>query len=420
MPYREQHAASEAEQESLPPARILVVDDREENLLAVRASLAAPDYRLVEARSGEEALRHLLQDDTFALVLLDVRMPGMDGFEVAHLMRRRARTRFTPIVFLSADAIDLASAYRGYEAGAIDYMLKPLDPLVLRAKVAAFVELHQQRELIRRQGERLARAEARNHELQLAAVQLESERRERAALSDAVRMRDEFLMLASHELNTPLTPLLASIQSLLLSARAGRFEPTHAVRSLELAQRQIRRLARLVAELLEVTRIEGGKLALSLTDVDLAEVAREVVEAHREESARAGVPLQLEVRGSARGRWDRMRIEQIVTNLVANAVKFGDHKPVDVIVELDGDVARILVRDRGIGIGADHIGRIFDRFARAESSRHYAGLGLGLYIVRRLAEAHGGTVRVESAIGRGSTFTVELPARPTTGVHASA
>lgn len=404
--------AIEDEHERLPPAGILVVDDRPENLLAIRASLSAPDYRLVEAGSGEDALKIMLQDSTFALVLLDVRMPGIDGFEVAQLMRRRERTRLIPIVFLSAEAIDLASAYQGYEAGAIDYLIKPFDPLVLRAKVAAFVELYQQRKLLTRQAEQLARAAARNHELQLVEAQLDAERREKAALTDAIRMRDEFLSLASHELNTPLTPLLSSVQTLLFQARAGHFEPAHTIRSLELAQRQIRRLARLVSELLEVTRIEGGQIALSRTDVDLAEVAREATEDHSEEARRAGVELRLEIRGQARGLWDRGRIEQIVANLLTNAIKFGRRRPVHLIVEPDGDLARLVVRDQGIGIDAEHIGRIFDRFVRAASPRHYAGLGLGLYVSRRLVELHGGTVRVESSLGEGSTFTVELPTQP--------
>jgi signal transduction histidine kinase len=392
------------------PVRILVVDDHPENLLAVRATLSVPDYRLVEAHSGEEALKKLLHDDDFALVLLDVRMPGIDGFEVAELMRRRERTRFVPIVFLSAEAIDIASTYQGYEAGAVDYLVKPLDPVVLRAKVAAFAELHQQRERIRRQGELLARSEAKNYELRLAQVQLEGERREKAALAASLRMRDDFLALASHELNTPLTPLLTSIQSLLASVRTGRFQPNDAVRSLELAQRQIRRLARLVSQLLDVARIESGHLAIARREVDLGDIVEAVVEGHAEEAKQGGTQIVVSITGPARGLWDRGRLELVVGNLLSNAIKFGGRKTIEVTVEPTSQGARLVVCDQGIGIGSEQIAHIFERFSRAESVRNYGGLGLGLYVVRRLVEAHGGKVRVESKLGAGSTFTVDLPA----------
>jgi signal transduction histidine kinase len=399
------------EREGLAPTRILVVDDRAENLLAIRGSLSAADYEIVEARSGEEALRKLLAEKDFALVLLDVRMPDMDGFEVAHLMRRRERTRFVPIVFLTAEAADLTSAYRGYEAGAVDYLIKPFDSTVLRAKVAAFAELHQQRQLIERQARLIVEGEARAHELRVAELQLAAEKREKEVLADAVRMRDEFLALASHELNTPLTPLLTSIQSVLMAAKNGRCEPPRAIRTLEVAQRQVQRLARLVAELLEVTRLESGQLLLASEEVDLTEVVRQVVEAHAEDAKRAGSTIDLTRGAPVRGWWDRGRLEQIVANLVTNAIKYGAQKPISVGVVREDDVAKIIVRDRGIGIGGDAIGRIFDRFGRAESAQHYGGLGLGLYIVKKLVDAHGGSVRVESEPEQGSTFIVELPVR---------
>jgi signal transduction histidine kinase len=391
------------------PARILVVDDRPENLLAIRAVLAASDYHLVEASSGAEALKKLIHEEDFALVLLDVRMPGIDGFEVANLMRHRERTRAVPIVFLTAEAADVQSAYHGYEAGAVDYLVKPLDPLVLRAKVAAFVELHQQRQLIRQQGEMLLAAQEQRHALEIAEVELESRRRETETLEEAVRMRDEFLALASHELNTPLSPLLMSIQLLLRGARTGRCDPRSAIRTLEVAQRQIERLTRLVAELLQITRIESGQLALSIQDVDLADVVRQTIDAHAAEAQHEGTTVRLDGNAQARGRWDRSRLEQIVTNLITNAIKFSNHEPVEVSIEQDEQRTRLFIRDHGVGIGDDQLEKIFERYGRAESAQHYGGLGLGLYIARKLAEAHGGTIRVESVLGEGSTFTVDLP-----------
>jgi signal transduction histidine kinase len=228
---------------------------------------------------------------------------------------------------------------------------------------------------------------------------------------DAVAARDEFLSIASHELKTPLTSLILHTDALRAAARRG--APEQLASRADLIRRSADRLSRLVSNLLDISRIGAGRLALEREDTDLAEVTREVVERFAEEARRAGCEVRLDAAPAA-GYWDRMRIDQVVTNLLANAIKYGAGAPVDVTVRGEGGRAFLTVRDRGIGISEDDQRRIFQRFERAVSQRNYGGFGLGLWIVRQIVEAQGGSVRVESTPGQGSTFTVELEttARP--------
>jgi len=229
---------------------------------------------------------------------------------------------------------------------------------------------------------------------------------------EAIRVRDEFLSIASHELNTPLTPLQLHLQRLQRTVSGGAGVEAQSseqvLRMVEQAQRQTRRLARLVRELLDISRIRLGRLELHPEPVDLGEVVRDVVERFADEQAWPHGEPALRVEGSAQGWWDRTRLEQVVANLLANALRYGQGKPVDLTVRAHDGEAFLQVKDRGIGIAPEARKRIFERFERA-SSRNFGGLGLGLYIVRQIVEAHGGTIGVESELGVGSTFTVKLP-----------
>jgi len=229
---------------------------------------------------------------------------------------------------------------------------------------------------------------------------------------EAIRVRDEFLSIASHELNTPLTPLQLHLQRLQRTVSGGALveAPSNeqVVRLVEQAQRQTRRLARLVRELLDISRIRLGRLELHPEPMDLGEVVRDVVERFADEQALPHAMPSLRVEGSAQGLWDRIRLEQVVANLLANALRYGQGKPVDLTVRAHDGEAFLQVKDRGVGIAPEARRRIFERFERA-SSRNFGGLGLGLYIVRQIVEAHGGTITLESELGMGSTFTVKLP-----------
>ena len=229
-----------------------------------------------------------------------------------------------------------------------------------------------------------------------------------AKLQEAVRTRDEFLSIASHELNTPLTPLNLQLDQLRrVLIREGAQPEILAL--LETAKRQTGRLGDLVEKLLDVSRVATRRLALNLENMDLAQLARDTAERFRPQAAAAQSELLIDEEGRAAGRWDRFRLEQVISNLLSNAIKYGRGKPITLRVSAAEDTARLSVRDEGIGIAGTDVTRIFGRFERAVSSRHYGGLGLGLYIAHEIVEAHSGCILVQSDPGHGSTFTVLLP-----------
>ncbi|MCU1281349.1 MAG: Sensor histidine kinase [bacterium] len=235
-------------------------------------------------------------------------------------------------------------------------------------------------------------------------------------LRQAVDARDQFLSVASHELKTPLTALRLQVQSLQRSvARTpdAQFSPEQLRARFDAADRQVQRLVELIDTLLDVSRLQGGSIDLDVAEVDLAALIAEVVDRARTTAAANGSTVTLESPAELRGRFDRSRVDQIVTNLVSNAVKYGGGKPITVRLgtarEASGSRATISVTDEGIGIAPEDHARIFDRFERAVSRTHYAGLGLGLWISRQIAESLGGTLTVESDVGKGARFTLSLP-----------
>jgi signal transduction histidine kinase len=239
-----------------------------------------------------------------------------------------------------------------------------------------------------------------------AAVAIDNARLYREA-QEAVRLRDEFLAVASHELKAPLAPIQVMVEQLEHELRVGRPEATTA--TVQVMRRQIHRLVRLVEQLLDVAEMSAGHLTLHPTLVDLVAVVRDVEELLADDLARAQCPLRLTAPAQLDGRWDRPRIEQVIASLIGNALKFGPRHPIEVTVEEAGELARLIVRDHGMGISPDRLPNVFDRFERGVSARSYGGLGLGLFVVKQVVEAHGGWVRVESTPGVGSVFTVELP-----------
>ena len=241
---------------------------------------------------------------------------------------------------------------------------------------------------------------------QRAALAIDNQRLYQSS-KQAVALRDEFLSIASHELRTPVTSLQLAVQGALAVGSGG--PPGFLCRALETAERQTRRLARLVDALLDVSRIQTGRLELQREPTDLVAVAREICGLLAEDARRAGCAISVDADGAVVGAWDRVRLDQVVTNLLSNAIKYGAGAPIRLSVRAADGRARLTVRDEGIGVADSERGRIFERFERAVSARHYGGLGLGLYIVRSIIEAHGGTIAVESAPHAGAQFVVELP-----------
>lgn len=535
---------------------ILLVDDRSENLLALESVLSCPDYNLTKTRSGDEALRYLL-DHTPALILMDVQMPYLNGFETASIIKGSERTREIPIIFITAINKDEQFIHQGYVHGAVDYIYKPYDADILKAKVAIFADIRRQHNRIARlvsvqQAATQALAEstdvrasvskilksictslrwdlgifwrvdkqsnalgcysewhdpaydasaiiaesfkrrfplgvdvpgkvlAENNALwftdvleetdsphlaiaakdnlhtavvlsvfvqdeamgilefysrqilphdpdlvkilsaiasQVGQVLIRIEALDLSHLSEAraqaaIRVRDEFLSIASHELKTPITALKMMIQAMQRNSKLeeGRGpSPERLSKMLNTSIQQVDRLTHLVEDLLDVVKIRAGKLRIYPEEIDLSDLVKKVVERYTDVLAAAKCAVELKVKARVIGIWDSARIEQIVVNLISNVIKYAPGKPIRIEVSDEGETGKFTVQDFGPGIPYGLQTKVFERFERAISSHTVSGLGLGLYIVKQIVEAHDGTIRVDSEHGRGSIFIVELP-----------
>ena len=390
-------------------SKLLIVDDLPENLLALEALIRGPARLVFKAQSAEQALDLLLVHE-FALAILDVQMPGMNGFELAEMMRGTERTRHIPIIFVSAAGREMNYAFKGYESGAVDFLQKPLDAHAVTSKVNVFVDLHSHRKALKHEMEALAAA---NREQERLVQQLQCTQRE---LEHAVRMRDDFMSMVSHELRTPLNTLFLETQVRKLHLSKGNlahFEADRLPALIERDQRQIRNMVRLIDDMLDVTRMRSGALSIEPKPVDLSALARRVVESLAQQAEAAGCDIALDAPASVDGTWDEFRIEQVLTNLLTNALRYGGGRPVAVSVTQAGDTARMSVRDQGMGIAPADQERIFEQFERTDDSRKHApGLGLGLFITRQIVCLHGGEITLESRPGEGALFCVSLPLAP--------
>jgi signal transduction histidine kinase len=408
------------------PVNILIVDDRDENLMAVEAVLDDPHYRLVRARSGREALKEVLDQD-FALILLDVVMPGVDGYETATLIRERPRSSKTPIIFLTANDWGAQHVFRGYTVGAVDYLVKPVPADVLRSKVAVFVELFNRQEALRVGQEELERTIAeRTRELAETNVALSAEIEERVKIEKervqllkreqsarleaerANRLKDEFLATLSHELRTPLNAIMGWAHVLGQSSH----DRDTVARASSVIRQNAGAQSQLIDDILDVSRIIGGRLQLDTQMVTLKGVIDDAIDSLMPAASAKSIQVVRTLDPGINVIGDRDRLQQVVWNLVSNAFKFtpkGGRVEVK-LSDADGE-AQIEVVDTGIGISAEFLPFVFDRFRQADSSmsRRHSGLGLGMAIVRHLIELHGGTVSVESAgENQGTTFRLRL------------
>ncbi len=525
----------------MPDAKILIVDDNPANLLALEALLGSDGYDLVRAESGEKALS-LIEYNEFACVLLDVQMPKMDGFETARRIRRLEKQRRTPIIFLTANFPSELDALHGYEVGAVDYLAKPLNMDMVRAKVGVFVELLRTNREVRRQAEENRRQAEENRKQaeqiaewerkEAARVKRLSERRYQSlvegirdgivwiadvdlkhfsfvshyaerisgypqlqwlheerfwskhlyiedtervhaafassretfepftlehrfvkmdgkvmwfhtsvhidhsegatapefrglsvdvthlkeveeALRAAVRSRDEFLSMASHELRTPITPLQLQMQAYVRFIETGRNDQLalNDLRDmLKLSGSQVARLSRLIGQLLEVSRIDIGRFHIDVRATDLVELVRDVVTQFYYEIQASECVVTFHMAEQVWADVDALRIEQVVVNLLSNALKYASRCAIEIhLSKTESGTALLAVKDQGMGVDKKDQKRIFERFERAICERHYGGLGLGLYISSQIVQHHKGRLWVESDLGKGAIFYVELP-----------
>jgi signal transduction histidine kinase len=354
-----------------------VVDDLEENLVALKALLDAPDVEVLQAQSGMRALELLLEHDV-AVALLDVQMPEMDGFELAELMRGSERTRHVPILFLTAGLSDEQRQFKGYESGAVDFLQKPIQPIVLRSKLEVFFQLYRQRR-------------------QLA--------RELAERNRTLQLQEMFTAVLGHDLRSPLSAVVFAAAMLEKHA-----DP--AVRAQgEMIGQVSWRMSRMIADLLDMARIRlAGGVAIARAPLDLApllqRVRAEVCAAHAEAS------VEIVTRGDLYGEWDEDRMVQVLHNLIGNALRHGE-PGATVTVTVDGTDAAVVdvaVENRG-SVPATVVESLFDPFAGGRERRAGAGLGLGLYIVKSLVAAHGGSVALRPSAPGTTVFGFRLPRR---------
>ena len=386
-------------------AKLLIVDDLPENLLALEALIKREDRTVYKALSADEALSLLLQHE-FAIAILDVQMPGMNGFELAELMRGTDKTKNIPIVFVSAAGREMNYAFKGYESGAVDFLHKPLDIHAVKSKVNVFVDLYRQRKAVRQQVEALEKSR-REQEVLLAQLQVTQ-----GELEHAVRMRDDFMSIVSHEVRTPLNGLILETQLRkmhLARDNAAAFTMDKMQAMVERDERQIQSLIRLIEDMLDVSRIRTGKLSIRPNEFDLSRLVTTLVHTFASQISAAQSSINLRAEQPVVGQWDEFRIEQVVSNLLTNALRYGAKSPIDVSVYAEGKWAVVEVRDQGIGISEENQQRIFLQFERVTAKHAVAGLGLGLFISEQIVAAHHGKITVHSALGEGALFRVSLP-----------
>ena len=393
---------------------ILIVDDEPRNLTVLESILADPEYRLVRATSGQDALLALMAED-FALLVLDVQMPGMTGFELAQLIKQRKRTAEIPIIFLTAYLHDDNHAIQGYSTGAVDYLAKPVNPSVLRSKVHVFAELHRRTERLVKEVEERRTAEARLIALNATLDQRVAERTSALAASeqslrDVNDRKDEFLATLAHELRNPLAPIRNAAH--IVKAKCA--NPGELEAPLAIIDRQVRAMGRLIEDLMDVSRINRGRFELRREVIDVHDAVRDAIEVVQPLVEDCGHSLLARTwPGPLLVDADRARLAQSLVNLLNNAAKYTErHGRIAITTELHDGAVVIRVRDSGIGIAPDRLRTIFDMFSQEEAAiqRSRGGLGIGLALTQRLIGMHGGTVAASSeGPGRGSEFEIRLP-----------
>jgi signal transduction histidine kinase len=416
---------------------ILLVDDQPGRLLSYEAILGELGENLVRASSGTEALARLMEME-FAVILLDVNMPGMDGFETASLIHQHPRHEKTPIIFVTAVHITDLDRIRGYNLGAVDYVFVPVVPEILRSKVLVLCELFRQRRELQRlnrhlevANDELAHANAAlqaekalelralndalertNRDLAHTNANLQSEiaerRRAEERLRDTDRRKDEFLATLAHELRNPLAPIRNALRLLQVGDRAS------AADAMYIMERQLRQLVRLIDDLLDVSRITRGRLEMRKRRVLMQAILDDAIETARPAIDDAGQHLLVDLpAGEQYIDADPERLAQVFSNLLNNASKYSElDGRIRLKAVVEGDVVRVTVNDEGIGIPPHLLDQIFELFVQADTSleRSRGGLGIGLTLVRQLVEMHGGKVTAHSGgAGSGSSFVVELP-----------
>ena len=368
---------------------ILIVDDAPENIISLKKVLEVNGFEVDTASSGEEALKKILKN-SYVLIILDVQMPEMDGFEVAEAISGYSKAKETAIIFLSAASANVNLITRGYSSGGLDYISKPVDMNILLLKVKTFYRIYEQSRAL--------------NEMQTKLLEEIEFRKE------AERKKDEFISIASHELKTPMTSIKGYIQLLERSLDKEDLETTRV--RLHKVQNQVEKLNLLVADLLDISKIESGKLKFNKKYFSFDKILDHIVEIMEQANPQVKFIKKGQINTEIFG--DEMRIEQVIINFITNAIKYApDSDEVHITSELRGDEIYFSVKDFGIGMAKEHQQQIFDKFYRVEeTSERFQGLGIGLYICQEIIERHEGKIGVNSELDEGSEFYFTIPLHP--------
>lgn len=374
---------------------ILIVDDAPENIISLKKVLEKNGFEVDTASSGDEALKKILKK-SYVLIILDVQMPGMDGFEVAEAISGYSKAKETAIIFLSAASANVNLITRGYISGGLDYISKPVDMNILLLKVKTFYRIYEQSRALNEMQKKL-----------LEEIEFRKE---------AERKKDEFISIASHELKTPMTSIKGYIQ--LLERSVDKNDTQTVKIRLHKVQNQVEKLNLLVADLLDISKIESGKLKFNRKYFNFNKILDHIIEIMQQANPTVNFIKKGEIHTEIFG--DEMRIEQVIINYITNAIKYApESNEVHITSELRGDEIYFSVRDFGIGIAKDHQLRIFDKFYRVEeTSERFQGLGIGLYICQEIIERHQGSIGINSEPGEGSEFYFSIPLHPETDAQS--
>ncbi len=365
---------------------ILIVDDTPENLISLKKVLEKNNFEVDTAASGEEALKKVLKN-SYVLIILDVQMPGMDGFEVAEAISGYSKAKETAIIFLSAANTEFKFIAKGYSSGGLDYITKPVDMNILLLKVKTFYHIYEQNRKLKEMQDSL-----------LAEIEFRKE---------AERKKDEFISIASHELKTPLTSVKGYVQLLERSIQKGDTETVK--KHLAKAQIQLDKLNSLIADLLDISKIESGKLKFNKQNFAIDTLLDNVIEIMHQSNP----TLKIIKKGKAGCEIfaDEMRIEQVIVNFLTNAIKYSPGtEEIAITIHVKDEKLYVAVKDCGIGMLPEQLERVFDKFYRVEeTSQRFQGLGIGLYISSEIIKRHGGDIGVNSTYQEGSEFYFIMP-----------
>ena len=397
------------------PVKILLVDDNENNLLSMEVALEKQNYNFFRANSGREALRVLLHEEDFTLILLDVKMPIMDGYETAELIYQRDKLKQIPIIFITAHDYEEAAMFKGYKAGAVDFIRKPFNPEILRSKVAVFAELYRKNRLLRKQEEKLQLINADlmqlNQDLEQRVLErtlaLESMNQELQALNLS---KDKFLSVMSHDLRNPLTALLAS--SGKLSEEPENLSPGQVKQLAQIIHRTSNKLLNQLNEVIDWAKKQSQKTSFYPEKVQLAAGIEEALELLKGNALQKKIRLQNHIPVDIEVMADALMLRSIVQNLVTNAIKYTpEGGSVAVNAKRDGQMACIFVEDSGVGMAPEVKERLFSTSRQASQSgtNNEQGSGLGMVLVSDFVNQHGGQIQVESTPGVGTTITFTIP-----------